>query len=91
MYQTTSQMFSNIKQQQPIGLQITSDHSHHTLKKEICIPIKVNGSVARKRSIHSTEHLLCDFTICLLDTYYSTLMDQIITGLGKEKQKYDNE
>jgi len=69
---------------------MTSDRIHDTLRKAICIPIKVNGSVARKRSIHSTEHLLCDFTICLLDTYYGTLMGQIITGLGKENKKCDN-
>jgi len=66
-----------------------SDYIHDNLRKVICIPTKVNCSVARKRSINSTEHLLYDFTICLLDTYYRTLMGQIITGLGKENQKCD--
>jgi hypothetical protein len=70
---------------------MTSDYIHDSLRKAICIPTKVNCSVARKRSIHSAEHLLYDFTICLLDTYYTTLMGQIITGLGKENQKCDNE
>jgi len=69
---------------------MTSDHIHDTLRKAICIPIKVNGSVAKKRSIHSTEHLLCDFTICLLDIHYRTLTGQMITGLGKENQKCDD-
>jgi hypothetical protein len=70
---------------------MTSDHIHNTLRKAICIPIKLNGSVAKKRPIHSTGHLLCDFTICLLDTYCTTLTGQIITGLGKENQICDNE
>lgn len=70
---------------------MTSDHIHDTLRKAICIPIKVTGSVARKRSIQSTEHLLCDFTICLLDTYYRNQTGQIITGPGKENQKCDAE
>lgn len=68
-----------------------SDYIHDSLRKGICFPIKENCSVATKRSIHSTEHLLCDFTICLLDTYCKTLTGQIITGVGKENQKRDNE
>jgi hypothetical protein len=70
---------------------MTSDHTHDSFRKAICIPVKVNCSVARKTYTHSTEHLLCDFTICLLDTYYRTLTGQIIIGPGKENQKCDNE